>query len=345
MAGNVKEWCWNKVEDKRYTLGGSWEDARYFYVQEDAQPPMARRPGYGMRLIRHQEPVTPALTAEIRSPDYEVPSPVDETAFAAFARLYDYDPAPLNARVEEVDESHDLWRKEKVSFDAAYGGERVPAYVFLPKNVKPPYQAIVYFPGTDAVMMKSSRHLWMRGVDFYIRSGRAVIFPVYKGTYERGVPPARGHNDRRELLVQRSKDVRRAVDYLVSRKDIDGERIAFYGLSLGGTVGSFVLPFEPRFRAAVMFGTGLYRLQRPPELQRESYLPRIKLPVLLIAGSYDYGLPGETSQKPYFELLGTPPDRKKHVVFEGGHVPTQFNEAVREMLAWTDRWLGPVGTP
>ena len=342
MAGNVKEWCWNEVEGNRYTLGGSWLDTSYFYAQEDAQPPMARRAGYGVRLVRDVSPLAPELTREIRAPDYEVPRPVDDTAFAAFARLFDYDPAPLNATVDQVDDSHDLWTKEKVSFDAAYGGERIPAYVFLPKNAKPPYQAIVYFPGSDATMMKSSRHLWMRGVDFYIRSGRAVIFPVYKGTYERGVPPARGHNDRRELLVQRSKDVRRAVDYLASRKDIDRERIAFYGLSLGGSVGSFALPFEPRFRTAVMFGTGLYRLQRPPELQRESYLPRINLPVLLIAGRYDFGLPVETAQKPYFELLGTPLERKKHVVFEGGHVPTQFNEAVREMLSWTDRWMGPV---
>jgi predicted esterase/predicted Ser/Thr protein kinase len=341
MAGNVREWCLNAVGEARYILGGSWLDAAYSYGEADAQSPLTRRPGFGVRLMQ-RAPVQPQLIADVTPARYEPPPPVDDAAFSAFARLYDYDPAPLNTRVEEVDDSHDAWRKEKVSFDAAYRGERVTAFVFLPRNARPPYQAIVYFPGSDAVLMKSSRSMWMRAVDFYIRSGRVVIFPVYKGTYERGVPAPRGHNDRRDLLIQRAKDIRRAVDYLQSRPDIDRDRISFYGLSLGASVGTFVLPFEPRFRTAILFGTGIYWIKRPPEMERTNYLPRIKLPVLLIAGRYDFGLPVETSQKPFFNLLGTPPDRKKHVVFEGGHVPTQFNDAVREMLAWTDQWMGTV---
>jgi eukaryotic-like serine/threonine-protein kinase len=40
---------------------------------------------------------------------------------------------------------------EKVSFDAAYGKERVTAYLFLPKNSSPPFQTIVYFPGSYAI--------------------------------------------------------------------------------------------------------------------------------------------------------------------------------------------------
>ena len=36
---------------------------------------------------------------------------------------------------------------ERVSFAAAYDGERVLANILLPKNVRPPYQAVVWFPG------------------------------------------------------------------------------------------------------------------------------------------------------------------------------------------------------
>jgi hypothetical protein len=42
-----------------------------------------------------------------------------------------------------------------------------------------------------------------------------------------------------------------------------------------------------------------------------------------------------------FELLGTPAEHKKRMVFPGGHsVPR--TEMIRESLAWLDRYLGPV---
>jgi hypothetical protein len=50
---------------------------------------------------------------------------------------YTYAPRALNASIDEVDDSSPYWRKEKVSFAAAYGDERVPAFVFLPKNARP----------------------------------------------------------------------------------------------------------------------------------------------------------------------------------------------------------------
>ena len=37
----------------------------------------------------------------------------------------------------------------KVSYAAAYGGERIPAYLFLPKNATPPYQVWWVFPGAN----------------------------------------------------------------------------------------------------------------------------------------------------------------------------------------------------
>jgi formylglycine-generating enzyme required for sulfatase activity len=33
MAGNVREWCWNATGDRRYILGGAWNDERYVYKQ------------------------------------------------------------------------------------------------------------------------------------------------------------------------------------------------------------------------------------------------------------------------------------------------------------------------
>ena len=56
MAGNVKEWCWNEVNHARhYILGGAWNEARYQFHDEDAQPPFERRAGFGFRcMLQHR---------------------------------------------------------------------------------------------------------------------------------------------------------------------------------------------------------------------------------------------------------------------------------------------------
>ena len=67
------------------------------------------------------------------------------------------------------------WRKEKVSFSAAYGDVRVPAFVFLPKNARPPYQAMVYHPSAGAFTSTFASMEGFNRMEFIIRSGRAVI--------------------------------------------------------------------------------------------------------------------------------------------------------------------------
>ena len=44
----------------------------------------------------------------------------------------------MNIKVESIDDSADDFILERVSYDAAYGGERIIGNLFLPKNAKPP---------------------------------------------------------------------------------------------------------------------------------------------------------------------------------------------------------------
>ena len=60
------------------------------------------------------------------------------------------------------------------------------AYLFLPKNAAPPFQTLVYFPGSYAIWLRSSEDIAFQMPDFLPRSGRALVFPIYKSTYERG---------------------------------------------------------------------------------------------------------------------------------------------------------------
>jgi predicted alpha/beta-fold hydrolase len=73
---------------------------------------------------------------------------------------------------------------------------------------------------------------------------------------------------------------------------------------------------------------------------RINFLPRIKIPTILLDAKYDQIFP-ETSQKPFFHLLGSPPDRKRYVVYEGGHILPR-TQLIRESLDWLDKYLGPV---
>ena len=70
-------------------------------------------------------------------------------------------------------------------------------------------------------------------------------------------------------------------------------------------------------------------------------MPRVKIPVLVINGRDDFSAPYD-AQLRLMELLGTPPQYKKHVTLEGGHVPNDIRELFCETLDWFDKYLGPV---
>jgi eukaryotic-like serine/threonine-protein kinase len=344
MAGNVREWVWNADGDRRYTLGGAWSDPTYLYTGPDALDPMDRSAILGLRCALYPSPPPGEAFAEVQNAvrDLSKARAVDDAAFRIYSRLFDYDPADLGSKVESVDDRSEHWREERVSFAAAYGVDRIPARLFLPKNATPPFQTVVYFPPASALSLPSIDRVGSRDFGFLVRSGRAVLFPVYQQTYERRRPMTRGPNYYREVVTQRAQDVRRAIDFLESRPDVDHGRIAFYGLSMGADEGTIVGAVEHRMRTLVLVAAGLDE-GLPPEVDGLNYAPRVRVPVLMINGRYDFMEPLETNQKPLFRLLGTPEKDKKHVVFDSGHVPP-WPDVVRETLDWLDRYLGPVKT-
>ena len=348
MAGNAREWCWNETDGRRYILGGSWNDPTYMFAEPDAQSPFDRSPTNGLRCSKVSAPPPPQLTSPIANltRDYSKEKPVTDEVFRVYANFYSYDRGDLAARTESVDKDAPYWRREKVSYRTGYGSERIPAYLFLPKNAAPPYQAVVYFPSTHARWARSSEgELELRFLDFLIRSGRAVLYPIYEDTYDRrSVDPRAGPSARRELEVRWTKEIRRSIDYLQSRNDIDPNQIAYYGFSLGAIEGVVFLALEGRFRTGVLLAGGLRFEKAPPEIEPLNFAPRVKMPILLLGGRDDFIRPYPTAQVTLFRLLGTPEKDKRHFVYDGGHVPSRLQGVIREILDWLDRYLGPVKT-
>jgi len=247
----------------------------------------------------------------------------------------------LDSKIEAVDDSSRDWRRERISFKAAYNNERVIAFLYLPKNVPPPYQTVVHFPGSEAQDFHTT-DLNLFNLDFLMKSGRAVLFPIYKGTYERITHATTfGSSEERDETIQRSKDLRRSLDYLETRSDIDLQRLSFYGFSWGGCEGPITLALKSRFKVAVLADGGCNPDKTLPEEDPINFAQNIKIPVLMINGRYDFVIPFETCQQPFFRLLGTPLADKRQVLLDSGH-GMPFTPWFKETLDWLDHYLGRV---
>lgn len=351
MAGNVAEWVWTEGRDgTRYSLGGGWADPQYIYTDVQARPAADRPAHQGFRCALYDAGPGDPLLAPAADPVYDFANRtvVDDATFQQWETFYQYDPRELDARVESVTPGIQRFDRETVSFTAAYGDDRVVANIFLPRGVAPPYQAVVYSPGQPAYILRSSETLpELSLIEFVPRSGRALVYPIYAGSYERGFDsPSRGPVERRERSIMHVQDLMRTMDYLEQRDDIDADRVAYLGLSAGAEYAACSLAIEKRFRAAVWVGGGY----DPTHMQHEqpfevpwNYAPRVTVPVLMLNGNRDYSIPVESGQVPLFNDLGTASEGKRHVVFDGGHIPGA-NEIIRETLDWLDRYLGPVET-
>jgi formylglycine-generating enzyme required for sulfatase activity/dienelactone hydrolase len=346
MAGNAKEWCWNAAGDRRYILGGAFDEPIYMFNDADAQPPFAREHTFGFRLAQYPRPVRPALLAPLQREvrDYSKERPVDEAAFRIYAGLYGYDRGPLDARAEPS-AGGDRWRVERVTFNAAYRGERLSALVFTPTSVPPPWQVVVHFPGSGALHARSSAEVGTNPFSYLMKGGRAVVYPIYKSTYERGDGLASDNQDQtrnyRDHVLMWAQDLSRTLDYVETRPDLDATKIAYHGVSWGAALGPLLAAVEPRLKAVVLVSGGLEFQKTLPEVDPLNFAPRARQPTLMLNGRYDFFFPVDTSQLPLFRLLGAPPQDKRQVIVEGGHAPPQ-DLLVRETSAWLDRYLGPV---
>ena len=206
--------------------------------------------------------------------DHRTEKPVSDNVFQILRNFYSYDSSDLNVQREAVDESSPHWRAERITFDAAYDRQRVIAWLYLPRNAKPPYQTVVYFPAGHARSVGSIDEAEISRFAFLIKSGRAVLAPVYQGLYERRRTIRRGESGERDLMIQQHKDFRRSLDYLETRADIARDRLAFFGISAGSQMGLLILAQEPRIRAAVLAEGGLAGERRPPETDAVDFARR-----------------------------------------------------------------------
>lgn len=141
-------------------------------------------------------------------------------------------------------------------------------------------------------------------------------------------------------MVNDATDLRRGLDYLATRDDIDGSRIAYYGLSQGASEGVIFAAVEERYRSVVLVAGGMFtpRVDSLPEVSAPNFAAHIRAPKLLLNGRYDEVNTLRMRVEPLYKLLREP---KKLVPYDGSHTPP-IEIAVPVVNGWLDETMGRV---
>jgi len=355
MFGNAAEWTSNHDETTAWVVGNDWQQAAYNYSLRTILPRLTRSDKVGLRLMRVPGGEPPAVTlgamdelrAQARSPAQLLPA--SDEVYSAYAQTYAYQRGALNASAPEMVAETADWTRERVTIDTGYGGERMDVNLFIPRTARPPYQAVVFFPTFGQVSFPlSSADLGpgpgLEGlIDFVWKSGRVLVYPIWQGTYERFRAPfdlADAVRTQREWVERRS-DLGRTLDYLETRSDIAADKFGYIGISFGSSWATPLIALEPRLKVAILVAAGLPPAPPIPSFDPVHFLPRIRVPVLMINGRFDPLFPVDSVQRPMFELLGTPLEDKRLVILETGHVMPRA-DLLRASSGWLDEHLGQV---
>jgi formylglycine-generating enzyme required for sulfatase activity len=326
MAGNVREWTGNETSEGLIATGGAWGDPTYVFAQFSRVPAFFSSPKLGFRCALTTSGARGSQGAEHIEINHEIPVYSASTAaeFEKWRAVYEYPVTPLDARVEDVQDTPD-WRRERITFTGARG-ERGIAYLYLPRHFTPPLQVINFVPAAD--VDRGFRPLAASMEDrlaAFIKTGRAAFGVVLTGYQERLRPGGGDRPDIRtveylEEMVSRITDLRRGLDYLATRADVDASKIAFFGPSAGGQLGLVLAAVETRYRAVALVGSGLPASSRTiiDRANPINFAPHIKPPKLMVHGKYDEDTPLRTAGMPLYDVL---PQPKRIVLYEGGHVP------------------------
>lgn len=167
--------------------------------------------------------------------------------------FYNYDRSlPLDVKEELFDEA-DACIVYKVYFNSV-NGERVPSLLSLPKG-SGKFACVVFLHGYGG-----SKEDMLSAADPVAAEGYAImsIDAEFHGERKEAGKALYSTNfeESRNGIIQTVIDLRRAVDYLETRRDIDMDKIGYVGGSMGGIIGAIFIGVEPRIKAAALLVAG-----------------------------------------------------------------------------------------
>jgi dienelactone hydrolase len=268
-------------------------------------------------------------------------------------RLFSYDAAQSLGYVDHGRANHGYpIAIHDVSYTA--GRDRIGAYLMLPPPRSKRRPAVIYLHGAGG----DRRELVLPAT--WLAGRGAVALTITAPSVAASTPTGRSPiaELRREVgLAERDVvAVRRGIDLLRRRQDVDPNRIGFVGWSAGARTGAILAGIEPRLRTVVLMSGGaspvsLYSAQAPRSLRPTvtrylrsvdplRYIQRATPSGLLLQdGRHDDVVP----RSALVTVAETAPAGTTVRWYNAGHALNA--KAYQDQLAWLARKLGLSGPP
>jgi cephalosporin-C deacetylase-like acetyl esterase len=291
-----------------------------------------------------------------------VRQPVGDALYKVLAGFYDYDAkADLKAEITKNDTVVGT-KVMSFRFDST-NSERVPGLLLVPPGEKKhPLVMVLHGYGQDKDMLRPAAPLLgPGGVSYAFLAIDAVLHGERKKDDESLL--SRDLAKTQKALVQSVVDCRRALDWALARPDIDPERVAVVGLSMGAMLGTVLVALEPRIKTGV-FGVGgadwvkllresqldavmkLRNAEPPPDwaavrrltdvVDPLHFAPRLgERPMLFVNALSDQVIPKACAQRLQEVAVGKPLVKEW---FEGDHLLPQ-DALVQRLFTWLQERL------
>ncbi len=286
----------------------------------------------------------------------------EPTRTIPYEQLYAYDrDYPLNAEVKEQQRGNG-YVIYRVEYNSVHD-KRVPAWWCVPTTGTAPYPCVIImhgYGGDKNGLQMLAPAFAMRGIATF------AIDAEYHGDRKQPgsdiLSPYIYRN--RDAFIQTVIDLRRGIDFLQSRQEIDGKRIGYIGLSMGGILGGILAGVDERVQAPILIVAGgdwgylfansqhpnaVQLREKNPELFKNpqkinelvgpmdpvNWVARISpRPLLMINGKDDQIVPKECTER----LFAAAREPKEILWLEGGHMP-QPDAVLRKVDEWLSKHL------
>lgn len=174
-----------------------------------------------------------------------------------FVRHFDYDNGASLDLKTLGSRKRDSATVYDITFASPKGGV-VPAYLVVPTKGTPPFAAILWGHWYWENSPMRNRKEFLDEAVVMARAGVVSLLtdgPVARPGHVTSREPL---NDQQALdMVQAVVDMRRGVDLLLARPDVDPKQLAYVGHSYNATVGGFLTGVDRRFKAYVLMAGAL----------------------------------------------------------------------------------------
>ena len=285
--------------------------------------------------------LTPPSVAVSPTATPRTPVPVG-TRLEDLAAQFAYDASAPIGMVERGSVPDGTLTVRDIEFSGTKGG-RARAYVITPAT-NGPHPAMVFVAGSN----QRREDIRTEALGVARRGVVALVLEQSQITNARPQIWTFTAQDREEA-IDTVIDIRRAIDLLVTRTDVDPTRIGYYGFSYGAWLGAIAAAVDKRVGLLVLRSGGpqiLVEIARAstrtltPEytglmatVDQMSYAPSIVVPVLVQNGSRDTTYTAEQMRAWQERIAGA----KTMRTYDAGH--TLDGTANADALAWvTERW-------